>query len=107
MYVCRLERVKLKGIRSVAKVVGTMVTFGGAVVMAVYKGPGFNIFHNNSNSSSSESHHHEDATMNNNHQTIGALYILMGGVALSAFYILQVYICISFFNSFILIYELN
>lgn len=80
----RLERLKCKEIRSQAKVIGTLVTFGGALLMAIYKGPGFNIFHSgtqNQNATHESSH---------NHQTAGALYILMGCVALSSFYILQV-----------------
>lgn len=79
----RLERLKCKEIRSQAKVIGTLVTFGGALLMAIYKGPGFNIFHSgtqNQNATHESSH---------NHQTAGALYILMGCVALSSFYILQ------------------
>ncbi|KAK2442217.1 WAT1-related protein [Trifolium repens] len=83
--IVRLELLKWKDIRSQAKVFGTLVTFGGALVMAIYKGPGFNIFHSgsttqNQNGTQGSSH---------NHQTSGALYILMGCVALSSFYILQ------------------
>uniref|UniRef100_A0A6N2LVN3 WAT1-related protein n=1 Tax=Salix viminalis TaxID=40686 RepID=A0A6N2LVN3_SALVM len=35
----RLERVRIKEIHSQAKVVGTLVTLGGALPMTVYKGP--------------------------------------------------------------------
>lgn len=85
----------MKDIRSIGKVIGTIVTFGGALLMAIYKGPGFNLFHSGSTTQ------HEDGSSHNNHQTAGALYILMGCVALSSFYILQVikpnlqYICFS------------
>ena len=80
----RLERIKIKEIRSQAKVIGTLVTFGGALLMAIYKGPGFDLFHSSS--------HHEDGSnaAHGNQQTSGALFILMGCVALSSFYILQV-----------------
>ncbi|CAJ2644207.1 WAT1-related protein At4g08290-like [Trifolium pratense] len=81
----RLERVKFKEIRSQAKVFGTLVTFGGALLMAIYKGPGFNIFH----SASTTQNQNGTQESSHNHQTTGALYILMGCVALSAFYILQ------------------
>lgn len=81
----RLERLKLKEIRSQAKVIGTLVTFGGALLMAVYKGPGFNLFH-----SENTTHEQDGSISSHSHQTAGALYILMGCVALSSFYILQV-----------------
>ncbi|XP_057444691.1 WAT1-related protein At4g08290-like isoform X2 [Lotus japonicus] len=80
----RLERLKLKEIRSQAKVIGTLVTFGGALLMAVYKGPGFNLFH-----SENTTHEQDGSISSHSHQTTGALYILMGCVALSSFYILQ------------------
>lgn len=35
---CRLERVKIREIHSVAKVVGTVITVSGAMVMTLYKG---------------------------------------------------------------------
>ncbi|KAK7353169.1 hypothetical protein VNO80_18609 [Phaseolus coccineus] len=83
--IVRLEHLKLKEVRSVAKVIGTLVTFGGALLMAIYKGPAFNLFH-----SGSTTHHENGSTShNNNHQMSGAIYILMGCMALSCFYILQ------------------
>lgn len=82
----RLERLRLAEIRSQAKVIGTIVTFGGALLMAIYKGPAFNLFQ-----SGSTTHHENGSTSSHNsHQTAGAIYILMGCVALSSFYILQV-----------------
>ncbi|XP_054796194.1 WAT1-related protein At4g08290-like [Prosopis cineraria] len=82
----RIERIKVKEKRSVAKVMGTMVTFGGAVVMATYKGPGFSILH----SAAASEHEGGGGGGGSNHgQTSGALYILMGCGALSGFYILQ------------------
>ncbi|XP_058760908.1 WAT1-related protein At4g08290-like [Vicia villosa] len=83
--IVRLERLKCNDIRSQAKVIRTLVTFGGAMLMAIYKGPAFTIFH------SENTTHHQNGTQesSHNHQTAGALYILMGCVALSSFYILQ------------------
>ncbi|MED6168839.1 hypothetical protein PIB30_015459 [Stylosanthes scabra] len=82
----RMEHVKIKEVRSQAKVIGTLVTFGGAVLMGIYKGPGFNLFH-------SRTEHHQgvngEPSSSHNHQIEGALYIFMGCVALSSFYILQ------------------
>ncbi|CAN6478445.1 unnamed protein product [Victoria cruziana] len=39
---CRMEKVEIKKLRSQAKVVGTAVTLGGAMVITLYKGPTFN-----------------------------------------------------------------
>ncbi|KAH1113130.1 hypothetical protein AAZX31_04G231200 [Glycine max] len=81
----RLEHLRLREVRSQAKVIGTLVTFGGALLMAIYKGPAFNLFQ-----SGSTTHHENGSTSSHNsHQTAGAIYILMGCVALSSFYILQ------------------
>ncbi|XP_029129038.1 WAT1-related protein At4g08290 isoform X2 [Cajanus cajan] len=82
--IVRLERLKLREIRSQAKVIGTLVTFGGALLMAIYKGPAFNLFH-----SGSTTPHENGSPSSHSHQTAGAIYILMGCVALSSFYILQ------------------
>ena len=84
LFLARLERVKLREIRSQAKVIGTLVTFGGAVLMAFYKGPGFNLFH------SGATQPENVGPSSHDHHTAGALYIFIGGVALSSFYILQV-----------------
>ncbi|TKY74287.1 WAT1-related protein [Spatholobus suberectus] len=82
--IVRLERLEFKEVRSQAKVIGTLVTFGGALLMAIYKGPAFDLFH-----SGSTTHHENGSPSSHNHQTSGAIYILMGCVALSSFYILQ------------------
>ncbi|KAL2339805.1 hypothetical protein Fmac_007745 [Flemingia macrophylla] len=83
-FVERLERLKLREVRSQAKVIGTLVTFGGALLMAFYKGPAFNLFH-----SGSTTQHENGSPSSHSQQTAGAIYILMGCAALSSFYILQ------------------
>ncbi|KAI4337798.1 hypothetical protein L6164_016173 [Bauhinia variegata] len=86
--ILRLEVLKIREIRSQAKVIGTLVTLGGALLMAMYKGPGFNLFHSTRQheeerqSQSSSGQHHPS-------QGMGALFIMMGCVALSSFYVLQ------------------
>ncbi|KAL3513631.1 hypothetical protein ACH5RR_026348 [Cinchona calisaya] len=60
----RLEKVNLKRISSLAKVIGTAITVGGAMVMTLYSGPIVNILwythggsqHNSSSSSSDQQH---------------------------------------------------
>ncbi|XP_050213096.1 WAT1-related protein At4g08290-like [Mercurialis annua] len=79
----RLERIKIKEIRSQAKVIGTLVTFGGALLMALYKGPAINLL------SSGGSGHHANSDDSGKHWVTGTLLIMVGCVAWSAFYILQ------------------
>ncbi|MED6211999.1 hypothetical protein PIB30_078908 [Stylosanthes scabra] len=80
-----LEHVKIREVRSQAKVIGTLVTFAGAVIMAVYKGPGFNLFH----SAATTENNGDVGPTSQDHHSVGAIYILLGCVALSSFYILQ------------------
>ncbi|XP_065881995.1 WAT1-related protein At4g08290 [Euphorbia lathyris] len=81
--ILRLEHIRIKEIRSIAKVVGTMVTFGGALLMALYKGPLLNLF------KSAASQHENAADSAAKHYVSGTLLILLGCVAWSAFYVLQ------------------
>ncbi|KAK2659528.1 hypothetical protein Ddye_006061 [Dipteronia dyeriana] len=82
----RLERINIKKIDSQAKVIGTLMTFGGALLMTLYKGPVINLI------GSSTSRHHEsssDSSDNHEHWVAGTLLILVGCVAWSCFYVLQ------------------
>jgi len=77
----------LKELRSEAKVIGTLVTFGGALLMTLYKGPQINLFnHANRMNQKDESHSHEG----HKHWLTGTLFLCLGCVAWSSFYILQV-----------------
>ncbi|PON76356.1 Plant-drug/metabolite exporter [Trema orientale] len=82
----RLERVKIKEVRSQAKVIGTVVSFSGALLMTLYKGPVIDLFwtRNTNHQSSSSSGGDSDK-----HWVLGTLFILIGCVAWSCFYVLQ------------------
>ncbi|KAK7353170.1 hypothetical protein VNO80_18610 [Phaseolus coccineus] len=83
--ILRLERVNVKEVRSLAKVIGTLVTFSGALLMTLYKGPEFNLFH-----SANTTHHdgtHSPQVVK--HWLSGTLFLLLGCVAWSSFFILQ------------------
>ncbi|KGN61714.1 WAT1-related protein At4g08290 [Cucumis sativus] len=81
----RVERLNVKQVRGVAKVIGTLVTFAGALVMTLYKGPILDFFW------TQKTNHHVNigAAATNQHWVAGTLFILLGCVAWSCFYILQ------------------
>jgi hypothetical protein len=77
--------VRIKEIRSQAKVVGTLVTLGGALLMTVYKGPVIGLPW-----SQKTSQHGSTAASSDKHWVTGTLLLLVGCVSWSAFYVLQV-----------------
>ncbi|KAG4969909.1 hypothetical protein JHK85_036330 [Glycine max] len=81
----RLEHIKIRELRSQAKVIGTLVTFAGALLMTLYKGPQFDLFHH-SNTTHQQGGSH---TQNHSHWVAGTLFICLGCLAWSSFYILQ------------------
>ncbi|KAJ6307017.1 hypothetical protein OIU76_001897 [Salix suchowensis] len=80
----RLERVRIKELNSQAKVAGTLVTLGGALLMTVYKGPEIGLPW-----SHQTSHHASTAASSDKHWVAGTLLLLVGCVSWSAFYVLQ------------------
>lgn len=81
-----MERVNIKQIRGLAKVVGTLVTFAGALVMTLYKGPILDFFWTRK----ANHHFNSGGGAANQHWVAGTLFILLGCVAWSCFYVLQV-----------------
>lgn len=84
----RLEHIKIKERRSQAKILGTLLTFSGALLMTVYKGPIIDLIWSH-RASQHASHSSADT-----HWIAGTLLILVGCCAWSAFYILQVSLCL-------------
>ncbi|XP_050943492.1 WAT1-related protein At1g21890-like isoform X2 [Cucumis melo] len=82
----RLESVNFKKIRSIAKVVGTLVTIGGAMVMTLYKGPIVDIFHGHGRHAA---HHSSSSESADQHWVLGTLMLLGSIVGWSGFFILQ------------------
>ncbi|KAA0050295.1 WAT1-related protein [Cucumis melo var. makuwa] len=85
-WACRLEKVNIWKRGSQAKIVGTIVTVGGAMIMTFIRGPMLNLPwtkpNHPSSSSSSSSKNHQD-------QIKGSLMIAIGCICQSAFIILQ------------------
>ncbi|XP_061356505.1 WAT1-related protein At4g08290-like [Gastrolobium bilobum] len=84
--ILRLEHMKIKEVSCQAKVIGTVVTFGGTLLMALYKGPAVSVV------GSSTSHVGQPENVNDptgSHWVIGTCFLLIGCAGFSAFYILQ------------------
>ncbi|KAG4954283.1 hypothetical protein JHK87_039877 [Glycine soja] len=85
--ILRLERLKLKELHSQAKLIGTLVSFGGALLMTLYKGPQINLFDhpNTTHQKIDECNSYQGQK----HWVTGTLFLCLGCLAWSSFYILQ------------------
>ncbi|KAL5992887.1 hypothetical protein ACLOJK_013806 [Asimina triloba] len=83
--ICRIEKVKIKKLPSQAKIIGTVLTVAGAMIMTVYKGPILNLVWSRSRA------HHESSTHNSaNHNFIkGTIMLVASCTGWSGFFILQ------------------
>ncbi|XP_004290853.1 PREDICTED: WAT1-related protein At1g21890-like [Fragaria vesca subsp. vesca] len=79
----RLEKVNFKKIPSVAKVIGTVITVSGAMLMTFYKGPIVEFI------SAQASHHATSATATDKHWVLGTVMLLARCCGWSGFFILQ------------------
>ncbi|KAJ9684189.1 hypothetical protein PVL29_016599 [Vitis rotundifolia] len=81
--VLRLEKVNLRRLHSQAKVVGTLVTVGGAMLMTLVKGPAPDLPWTKGR------HYHQSSTNRQQHPIKGALMITAGCVCWACFMNLQ------------------
>ncbi|KAL8217029.1 hypothetical protein R6Q57_023866 [Mikania cordata] len=83
--ILRLEKLKLKSVRSQAKVIGTITTIAGAMVMTMLKGPIIELFWTKGRT------HHVVATngVDLRHSLKGAIMIAVGCFSWSGFMVLQ------------------
>ncbi|KAK7837842.1 regulator of telomere elongation helicase 1 like protein [Quercus suber] len=83
-WILGIEKVNIRSWRGQAKVLGTIVTVGGAMLMTLVKGPMLNLPWTNGND------HQESTSAANKHDVIkGALMMLAGSVSWSGLVILQ------------------
>nr|XP_043625363.1 WAT1-related protein At2g39510-like [Erigeron canadensis] len=86
-WICRLEKVNIKKIRSIGKIVGTLVTVGGAMIMTVVVGPTIGLPWTKA---SSTGHQTQTTTPINPEDNIkGSMMIIAGCLSWSCFYIVQ------------------
>ncbi|OIT00139.1 PREDICTED: WAT1-related protein At2g37460 isoform X1 [Nicotiana attenuata] len=84
-WIFRLEKVKLTSIRSQAKIIGTIATVAGAMIMTLVQGPVIELFWTKGNSS----HESQSGGLNLSHAIKGSLMITIGCFSWAAFMILQ------------------
>ncbi|KAL5059869.1 hypothetical protein RYX36_031473 [Vicia faba] len=81
----KLEKIKMKSVHSQAKVVGTLATVAGAMVMTLLRGPILNIFGTHGNSAQIQ--HNSGANLQ--HAIKGSIMITIGCFSCACFMILQ------------------
>ncbi|KAL9286032.1 WAT1-related protein [Arabidopsis thaliana] len=86
-WILRMEKVNIAEVRSKAKIIGTLVGLGGALVMTLYKGPLIPLPWSNPNMD--QHNGHTNSSQDHNNWVVGTLLILLGCVAWSGFYVLQ------------------
>ncbi|XP_061339456.1 WAT1-related protein At2g37450-like isoform X2 [Gastrolobium bilobum] len=82
-WILRLEKIKIRSIRSQAKLVGTLATVGGAMVMTLMKGP--ILFGTQGGNNNNEQHNGTDTQ----HTIVGSVMIIIGSICWAWFVILQ------------------
>jgi drug/metabolite transporter (DMT)-like permease len=84
---CRMEKVHLRKLRCQAKIVGTLVTVAGAMLMTLYKGPVLEMVW------SKHSHSHESNTTNDTTSDkewfIGSILLIIATLAWASLFVLQ------------------
>ncbi|XP_042381241.1 WAT1-related protein At5g07050-like [Zingiber officinale] len=85
---CRMEKVNLKKVMYQAKVVGTLVTVAGAMVMTLYKGPILEMVwsqHGNSGASNSQ----PTAESSSKEWLLGSIFLILATLAWASLFVLQ------------------
>lgn len=87
----RLERFGWNSSAGKAKVFGTLLGIGGAMLLTFYKGPDLNLWHTNINLlETTKSHQHPSTQIQNHNLVLGALLTFCSCVCYSIWLIVQV-----------------
>ncbi|KAG2372033.1 WAT1-related protein [Vigna angularis] len=90
---CRMEKLNMKKVRCQAKVVGTMVTVGGAMVMTLYKGPLVEMvwtkhaLHQNQTNNATTTNN--GTTPSDKDWLIGSIFLIIATLAWASLFVLQ------------------
>lgn len=91
----RLETVNVKKIQSLAKVIGTVITVSGAMVMTLYKGPILDIIRGHGHAANQNA----PAESSDHHWVTGTLMLVGSCGGWASFFIVQVSIVHIIINS--------
>lgn len=98
---CRMEKVDIKKLRCQAKVFGTLLTVGGAMLMTLYKGHVINFLWSNHIHSHASSSSSSNVGSSDKDWVKGSILLILATLAWAAFFIVQVckklFILIPFF----------
>ncbi|ERM99080.1 hypothetical protein AMTR_s00101p00110260 [Amborella trichopoda] len=86
-----MEKVNLKKVRSQAKVVGTLVTVAGAMLMTLYKGPIVEMLWSK-HSSAHQGYGNSTPTSTDKDWLKGSILLIFACLAWAAFFVLQVHL---------------
>ncbi|KAI3816080.1 hypothetical protein L1987_15768 [Smallanthus sonchifolius] len=86
-WICRMEKVNIKKLHSIGKIVGTLVTVGGAMIMTVVVGPTIGLPWTKG---STTTHQQQSTTHVSPGDNIkGSMFVIVGCLSWSCFYIVQ------------------
>ncbi|EYU20823.1 hypothetical protein ABFS82_11G015800 [Erythranthe guttata] len=86
---CRMEKVDIKKVRCQAKVIGTVVTVAGAMLMTVYKGHVINMFWSNYIHPRSNNNNPSTPQNADKDWLMGSILLILATLAWASFFILQ------------------
>lgn len=87
--ICRMEKVDIKKVRCQAKVVGTLITVGGAMLMTLYKGHVINMWSSHIHPTHAPSSSPSSVAAANHDWVMGSILVILATLAWAAFFILQ------------------
>ncbi|XVE52339.1 hypothetical protein DITRI_Ditri02bG0115000 [Diplodiscus trichospermus] len=85
---CRMEKIDIKKVRCQAKIVGTMVTVAGAMLMTLYKGPIVELFWSK-NVHPRQSHATDTTGTNEKDWVKGSIFLILATLAWASLFVLQ------------------
>lgn len=87
--ICRMEKINMKKVRCQAKVVGTLVTVAGAMLMTLYKGPIVELIWAKHKHPQSETHATSTTGSSDKDWFLGCTFLIIATLAWSSLFVLQ------------------